>query len=174
MKTNHQSAVVFANHTDADVAVRALASSGFDLKNVSVIGKGYHTEEQAVGFYNIGERVTFWGTRGAFWGGLWGLFLGGLFLTVPIVGSVVVVGSLAGIIVSTIEGAVVFGGISAIGAALASLGIPKDSVMTYETAVKTDKFLVVVHGSPQDMQRAHKILDITTAFSFDAHEGVAA
>ena len=84
------------------------------------------------------------------------------------------VGSLAAVMISTIEGAVVFGGITAIGAALASLGIPKDSVMTYETALKTDKFLVVVHGSPEGLHRARKILDITKAFSLDTHEVVPA
>jgi hypothetical protein len=43
------------------------------MKNLSVVGKGYHTEEKVIGFYNVGDRVKFWGSRGAFWGGLWGL-----------------------------------------------------------------------------------------------------
>ena len=49
------------------------------MKNLSVVGKGYHTDEKVVGFYNTGDRIKFWGTRGAFWGGFWGLFFGGLF-----------------------------------------------------------------------------------------------
>ena len=62
MKTNSHSVVaVFERHEDADIAVRALASAGIDLKTISVLGRGSHTEEQAVGFYNIGERVAFWG-----------------------------------------------------------------------------------------------------------------
>jgi uncharacterized membrane protein len=65
------------------------------LKNLSIVGKGYHTEEKVVGFYTAGDRVKFWGKRGAFWGGLWGLFFGGLFLSIPVVGDVVVLGYLA-------------------------------------------------------------------------------
>jgi len=63
-----------------------------------------------------------------------GLFLGGLFLTVPVVGHVVVLGYLASVAIGAIENAVVVGGLSALGAALYSIGIPKDSVIQYETA----------------------------------------
>src|ERR1700693_4255265 len=96
---------VFADHNDADCAVKELAGAGFEMKKLSVIGKGYHTEEKPVGFYSSGDRITFWGTRGAFWGGLWGLFFGGLFLTVPVLGHVVVLGYLATTLIAGIESA---------------------------------------------------------------------
>ena len=70
--------------------MKKLTAAGFDMKNLSVVGKGYHTDEKVVGFYNTGDRVKFWGKRGAFWGGFWGLFFGGLFMTIPVVGHVVV------------------------------------------------------------------------------------
>ena len=137
---------VFADHQAAEAAVKKLAAAGFEMKNLSVVGKGYHTDEKVVGFYNTGDRVKFWGTRGAFWGGFWGLFFGGLFMTIPVVGHVVVLGYLAAMVVSGLETAVVVGGLSALGAALYSIGIPKDSVIQYETAVKADDFLVMAHG----------------------------
>lgn len=34
------------------------------MTSLSVVGKGYHSEEQVVGFYNAGDRIKFWGTRG--------------------------------------------------------------------------------------------------------------
>jgi hypothetical protein len=68
---------VFADHPAAETAIKKLTAAGFEMKNLSVVGKGYHTDEKVVGFYNTGDRVKFWGTRGAFWGGFWGLFLGG-------------------------------------------------------------------------------------------------
>ncbi len=43
-------------------------------------------------------------------------------------------------IVAALEGALVLGGLSAIGAGLYGMGIPKDSVVQYEVALKTDKF----------------------------------
>jgi hypothetical protein len=64
---------VYGDHNSAEAAVKKLIASGFETKTLSVVGKGYHTDEKVVGFYTTGDRVKFWGTRGAFWGGFWGL-----------------------------------------------------------------------------------------------------
>ena len=164
---------VFADHASAEAAVRRLAAEGFAMKDLSIVGKGYHTDEKIVGFYNTGDRVKFWGSRGALWGGLWGLFFGGLLLTVAVVGHVVVLGYLATTALSALEGAVVVGGFSAIGAALYSIGIPKDSVINYETALSADNFLVMAHGTKADMARARTILQDSKATRVDAHDGSA-
>jgi hypothetical protein len=148
---------VFPDHEAAESAVKSLTAAGFEMKNLSVVGKGYHSEEKVVGFYNTGDRIRFWGSRGAFWGGFWGLFFGGLFMTVPLVGHVVVLGYLAAVVVSGIENAVVVGGLSALGAALYSLGIPKNSVLQYETDLKADNFLVMARGATADVERARKL-----------------
>jgi hypothetical protein len=160
---------VFKDHQNAETAIKQLADSGFAMKQLSVIGKGYQTEEKVMGFYTNGDRVKFWGTRGAFWGGLWGWFFGGLFLTVPVVGHVVVLGYLATMAISAVETAVLVGGLSALGAALYGIGIPKESVLQYETALKADNFLVMAHGTPEEMTRAKAILGTTGAVSVDVH-----
>ncbi len=165
---------VFADHSSAETAVKKLAASGFELKNMSVVGKGYHSEEKVVGFYNIGDRVKFWGSRGAFWGGLWGLFFGGLFMTIPVVGHVVVLGYLATVAISAVETSVMTGGLTALGAALYSIGIPKDSVLAYESAVKADGYLVMAHGAPDEIARAKTILGTTDPTRLDVHAGAKA
>jgi hypothetical protein len=164
---------VFAEHEAAETAVKQLTAAGFEMKNLSVVGKGFHTEEKVVGFYNFGDRVKFWGARGAFWGGFWGLFLGGLFMTVPVVGHVIVLGYLAAIAVSAAESAVLVGGLSALGAALYSIGIPKDSVIQYEALVKADGFLVMAHGSAEEMARARAILGTANPSQLEVHAGAA-
>ena len=161
----------FDDHNTAENAVKKLNASGFKMKHLSVIGKGYHTEENVVGFYNVGDRVKFWGKRGAFWGGLWGLFFGGLFMTIPIVGHVVVLGYLASMVFSGVESAVVVGGLSALGATLFGIGIPKDSVVQYETALKADKFLVMVHGSRDEAVRAQAVLGTVNPSRLEMHAG---
>ncbi len=160
---------VFADHPAAETAVKKLTAAGFEMKNLSVVGKGYHTDEKVVGFYNTGDRVKFWGTRGAFWGGFWGLFLGGLFITVPVVGQVVVLGYIATIVIAAIENAVIVGGISALAAALYSIGVPKDSVIQYETELKTDNFLVLAHGPAAEIARAKTILGTAKPSRVDVH-----
>ena len=161
---------VFPDHDGAERAVRKLAEVGIDIKHLSVVGKGYHTDEKVIGFYNTGDRVKFWGTRGAFWGGLWGWLFGGVFLAIPVVGHVVVLGYLAAAVISAVEGAAVVGGLSALGAALYSSGIPKDSVVAYETALTADKFLVVAHGSATEMDRARTVLGTFDKARVDMHE----
>jgi hypothetical protein len=161
---------VFDDHTAAEAAIKKLTDSGVAMRHLSVVGKGYHTEEHVTGFYNTGDRVMFWGKRGAFWGGLWGLFFGGLFLTVPVIGQVVVLGYIAATIFSAIESAVIVGGLSAIGAALYSIGVPKDSVLNYETAIKADGFLVMAHGTPDEVSGAKAILGTSNPTSLEMHE----
>ena len=162
---------VFANHDAAEAAVKQLTAGGFAMKNLSLVGKGYHTEEKVVGFYNIGDRVKFWGKRGAFWGGFWGLFLGGLFMSVPVIGHVAVLGYLAAVVFSGIENAVVLGGLGALGAALYSIGVPKDSVLQYEADLKADDFLVMAHGTAAEVARAKEILGTANATRLDVHAG---
>ncbi len=172
MEKDDATVAVFADHNAAETAVKKLAQAGFDMKALSVVGRGFHTEEKVVGFYNTGDRIKFWGTRGAFWGGFWGLFFSGVFITTPVVGPVIVLGYLAAAVISAVEGVVVFGGLSALGAALYSIGIPKDSVIDYEAAVKADNFLVMAHGAPADMARAKAILGTANASRVDMHGGV--
>ena len=171
METNDTVIAVFAGHEAAEAAVKTLAGAGFDMKDLSVVGKGYHSEEKVVGFYNMGDRMKFWGTRGAFWGGFWGLFLGGMVLSVPVVGHVVILGYLASVVFSTVEGAITVGGLSALGAALFSMGTPKDSVLQYEAAIKADSFLVMAHGPAAEMARAKSILALANPSSVAVHAG---
>lgn len=171
METEHTTVAVFEHHAQAEGAVRKLAHEGFQMDHLSIVGKGYHADEQVLGFYNIGDRVRLWGKWGAFWGGLWGLFVGGAFLTIPFVGPVVVLGHFAAMVVAAAEGAVLVGGVSALAGALASIGIPKDSVVRYEAALKADQFLVMVHGSQAEAERANAVLQTAAAKSVDVHPG---
>jgi hypothetical protein len=148
----------YAKHTAAEDAVKELQKSGFDMKKLSVVGKDYHTDEQVVGYYNAGDRMKYWGKWGAFWGGFWGLLFGAAFFWVPAIGPVLVGGPLAAWIVAGLENAVVVGGLSAIGAGLYSIGIPKDSIVTYETAIKAGEFLVVAHGTSDETAKSKNIL----------------
>ncbi len=170
---NAAAVAVYEEHTGAEEAVITLQKGGFDMKKLSILGKGYHSEEQVIGHYNAGDRVKYWGGTGALWGGLWGLLFGTAFFAIPGIGPVVVGGPLVAAIVSGLEGAVFVGGVSAIGAALYSIGIPKDSVLRYETALKADKYLVVVNGTAGEVTEARDILRHTNATSVDQHPSPA-
>jgi uncharacterized membrane protein len=152
---------IYTSHKAAEEAVEELQRSGIDMKTLSIVGKDYHTDEHVVGYYNVGDRMKRWGTIGAFWGGFWGLLFGAAFFAIPGIGPILVAGPMVAWIVGALEGAVAVGGVGVIGAGLFSIGIPKDSVLKYEEAVKSDKFVLVVHGTAAQVSQAREILNQT-------------
>ena len=159
MSENNNSTVgLFSSHLDAESAIKELEKSGYDMKQLSIVGKDYQTEENVVGYYNTGDRMATWGKYGLFWGWIWGLLFGSAFLIIPGLGAVMVGGPLVSWIIGALETAFVTGGLTAIGGALASIGIPKDSVIRYETALKAHKFMLIVHGTALEVEKAKDIL----------------
>jgi hypothetical protein len=110
---------------------------------------------------------------GAFWGGFWGLLFGSAFFAIPGIGPVLVAGPLVTWIVGALEGAVVVGGLSAIGAGIYSIGIPKDSILQYETALKSNKFLLIAHGTTEEVAKARDIIQTTHHVQIDLHSSEA-
>jgi len=169
MPATNSVVAIYHTHKQAETAINTLQKAGVDVKSLSVAGRGMHSDEQVVGYYNVGDRMKYWGSVGAFWGGFWGLLFGSAAFAIPGIGPILVAGPLVSWIVAGLEGAVVVGGVSALGAGLVSIGIPKDSVIKYETALKTDKFLLIVHGTREEVYGARLILQTTGAGSFGIH-----
>lgn len=160
---------VYSDHSAAEAAVQKLKDEKFDVKKLSIIGRDYHTEQSVVGFYNTGDRMKYWGKLGAFWGGLWGLLFGAAFLFIPGIGPVIAAGSVVTWIIAALEGAIFVGGLSALGAGLFSLGIPKDSIVKYETSIKAGKFLLIAHGTAEEVERARTLLQTSGAEEINFH-----
>ena len=136
MATENAIIAVYDTHTQAEDTIKELERSGFDMKKLSILGKGYHSEEHPDGFYTTGDRMKTWGGVGAFWGGLWGLLFGAAFFWIPGIGPIAAAGPIVQLLVSALEGAAIVGGLSALGAALAGLGVPTKSVVKYESELR--------------------------------------
>src|ERR1700691_2182327 len=149
---------IYDTHEQAEHAIKELQEAGVDMKSLSIAGKDTHTDEHVVGYYNAGDRMKYWGKMGAFWGGFWGLLFGSAAFAIPGIGPILVAGPLVAWIIAGLEGAAVVGGVSAIGAGLFSIGVPKDSIIQYDVALKTDKFVLVVHGTPEAVAKAKNII----------------
>ena len=161
MNAKNSVAAIYETHEQAEQAVKELQEAGVDMKSLSIVGRDTHTDEHVVGYYTAGDRMMYWGEVGAFWGGFWGLLFGSGLFFIPGLGPILAAGPIVAWIVAGLEGAVVLGGVSAIGAGLVSIGIPKDSVLKYDVALKTDKFMLVVHGTPDAVAMAKKIISGT-------------
>jgi len=166
MPQENATVAIYDVHTAAEEAVKRLRKSGFDMQKVSVAGRDDHTGNQIVGYYNGDGGMRYWGKLGSFWGSLWGLLHGWAFFSIPGIGPVLVAGPLAGWIVAALGNAAIFEGLTAFGAGLYSIGISKDDIVWYETALRRGKYLVLVHGAADDVGRAKETLRSTHGTTF--------
>ena len=169
MNKDNSVVAIYPSHTAAEAAIKELQQAGFDMKKLSIVARDNHTDEHVVGYYNVGDRMKHWGKIGAFWGWIWGCFFGSAFFYIPGIGPLLIAGPLVGWLVGALESAALMGGVSALGAGLVSLGIPKDSVLRYETALKTDKFVLIAHGTTEDTTHAKEILNRTNPETLEHH-----
>jgi uncharacterized membrane protein len=131
------------------------------VAGVGAKGIAPRTAQIETGSFQQSAGGANWGKMGAFWGGIWGMFLGGAFFAIPGIGPVLVAGPLVAWIVGALEGA--------LGAGLYSIGIPKDSVVRYEAALKSDKFLLLAHGTTDEVARAKNIMHTTHPVEIAVH-----
>jgi len=166
---NNAVVAIYKSHPEAEAAIKELQQTGFDMKKLSIVGRDYHTDEHVVGYYTTGDRMKYWGGLGAFWGWIWGCLFGSALFIIPGVGPLLLAGPVVGWLLGALEEAVLVGGLSALGAALFSQGIPKDSVLKYETSVESGKFVIIAHGTAQEATRAREILGGTNPETLEDH-----
>jgi len=156
-------------HTEVQAIVKELQKARFDTKKLSIVARDCHAEERVVGYYDTSGKVRYCGDLDTFWGGFRGLLVGSAFLVVPDLGPIVVVGPLVSWMVAALEGAAVGGGLTAVGTALCSLGIPRDRILAYENSLRANKFLVIAHGTTGEIDRACDILQGTEWGEAEVH-----
>jgi hypothetical protein len=155
---------VLDSHQQVEESVQRLRQSGFDLSKLSVVARERQPEQQVVAHYGADGQARYWGECGRFWTGMWASLSGWACIAIPGTGPILVAGPLGGWIVAALENEVVFGGLSALGAALYGLGIPKDAVLRNEAAVRMDKLLLIVHGTVDEVGRARGVLNAAIPF----------
>ena len=95
--------LLFDSHLEAEKALQSLGKSGFDMHKLSLVGKGFHTEEHPMGFYSTGDKIRAWGAKGAFWGGIWGFLLAPAVFFLPGIGLIAMAGPLVAALVGGLE-----------------------------------------------------------------------
>jgi hypothetical protein len=144
------SVALYYTYKEAEEAVRELQKSGVDMQKLSIVGKD-----------------------------LWGAMFGTSFFLIPGIGPLLaagpIVSALEGTVVAQVageslshsskwrglEGTVVVGGWSALGAGLYNLGIPEDSNIEYETQIKAGNFILIAHGSLEEMSKIQDAIAVT-------------
>jgi len=168
MAENNAVVRVYDPHPETEATIKELQRSGFDINKLSIVGKDSGARHRLLQRRRPHEGLV---SAGGLLGRLIGLLFGSAFFLIPGIGSVIVFGPLVSWIVRALEGAVMAGGLSALGAGLHSIGVPKNSIMEYETALACDKFLVIAHGTADETAKARSILETTRAAQVTADRG---
>ena len=140
---------VFASSDEALAAVQTLKDAGYGEEIVSVVGKGVKDEKTVHGWIPVGNQAGSFGGWGALWGALTGWLLLG-FVWLPGIGWVAAAGWLA----STLVGAGIGAGLGA----LVGLAVPEEEIPQYEDDLKADRYLVIVHGDTETVEKAHRLI----------------
>ena len=80
------------------------------------------------------------------------------FFLIPSLGPRVVAGPLVRRIIGVLEGAIIVSRLSVVDTAPYGLDIPKDSILRYETALKANKFVLIVRGTIKQASQAKNII----------------
>jgi hypothetical protein len=157
---------VFPSIDDAQAAVEKLAAAGFPIDRISIVGKDLQSEIRVNGFVTTGDIAGPSAATGAWVGGLFGLLAGAAFLFIPGAGPLIVLGPLAAAAVGAAEGALIGGGVGALlGHFVEQKHIPK-----YEQLVRAGSYLVIVHGTEDDVARAQQLLTEAGSSDVERHD----
>lgn len=154
----------FANHTQTEQALTTLRDAGFDMNDVSVITK--HDDDNKIAGAEVkdetgnraGEGAATGATTGGVLGGITGLLVGIGALAIPGIGPVMTAGAVGTAIATTLTGGAIGAAAGGLVGALVGLGIPKERAEAYHETVRQGGYLVMVDGTPDEIQRAETIL----------------
>jgi hypothetical protein len=145
---------VFPDLAAAERAITELTKKGFPADRISIVGKDMESEIRISGFVTTGDVAGPGAATGAWAGGLFGVLSGTAILFIPGLGALIVLGPLAAAAVGAAEGAVLGGAVGALlGHFVAKKHLPK-----YEESVRTGNYLLVVHGTEEEVSKAQRLL----------------
>lgn len=150
---------ICGGYPEVETALAALQAHGCGLKSVSVIGQDLSAGREVMGCYQIGRGCRYWGPLAAFWEGLWDMLCGGGVFWIPDCGGLLIAGAFVSNVIASLENSSIFSGLTAIGSALYSLGIPLDDVVRYEASLNERRLLLIVQGAADTVEKARQLLE---------------
>ena len=164
---------VYDRISTAEASLRALNQAGFPYKQVSFISQQLHNDNQVHGFITTHDDHIKGGTiTGAWVGGIFGLVTGIAFLAVPGFGPILAAGHLASVLLGSVEGAAIGAAGGGFLAALTNCGVAEHHLQPYEELLKSEKCMVIAHGSAEEVTLAYNVLKDTGASDLQLHDQV--
>ncbi|WP_218081109.1 CsbD family protein [Anthocerotibacter panamensis] len=154
----------FKDRMQAERALTRLREAGFDMKDVSIVSK--HEQQGEIAGVDVQQKVGTKADEGAATGAVAGGTLGGLTgllvglgaLAIPGIGPVMTAGALGTALASALAGGAIGATAGGITGALIGMGIPEDRAETYDRAIRSGNYLVMVDGTPDEIRQAENVL----------------
>ena len=167
---NQQSVVgVYDVVSKAENAIQSLDRAGFPIKQVSIVAKDLESEREVHGYVTACDIAKGSAGTAAWLGGFFGILFGAAFLWVPGFGPLLVAGPLSAALLGGVEGALIAATGGGLLGALIGWGVSRQHILKYEERVKGGKYLVIVHGSPDQVEDARAVLQSTGPEELNVH-----
>ncbi len=164
---------VYATLGAAEGAVKKLDEGKFPIQQISLVAKDLADEKKVHGYVTACDVSQAGASTGAWMGGIFGLLVGAAFIWVPGVGPAIVAGSLSSVLLGGVEGALVGSALGGVLSGLSAWGIAKHHILKYEESVKAGSYLVIAHGSAEDVAKANDLLKSSGATELTVHNAAA-
>ncbi|MGF1542152.1 MAG: DUF2382 domain-containing protein [Pleurocapsa sp.] len=169
-----RAAGLYYSRDEAEAAVRALKEAGYNMNRVSVIARDSdrldgHETTKTVG-NKADEGATAGAVTGGALGGITGLLVGLGALAIPGIGPILLAGAEATAIATTLAGVGVGAVAGGLVGALIGLGIPEEKAKIYSDRVGRGSFLVMVTGTPTEIERVRTIMHRHGVEEFDIYD----
>jgi hypothetical protein len=140
------------------------------MMRLSFLGRDYRARDKLIGRYQSSDHTKYWENLSTFGDGIWGLLSSIALFHIPETGPFLAGGPIAGAIIGALEGTPAVRGLSAVGSGLHIIGIPRDSILKYERAIKGDKYLIIAQGVAEEIASVKAIIKNNGAAKFDLHQ----
>ncbi|KIE58581.1 permease [Methylacidiphilum kamchatkense Kam1] len=161
---------VYHSLEDAEKALKSLEQNQFPLTRVSILAQDLSSERKVHGYVTAGDIAKTGATIGGWVGGLFGILVGAAFVWVPGFGPLIVAGPLSAALLGGLEGLVAGGVAGAALGFLSGLGIEKKHILKFEEHLKAGKYLLVIRGTEEEIERAKKIIEATQPLEMQVHK----
>ena len=162
MSIKNTCVLLYSSHQNLERDFNFLQTQSFNMKTVSIVGKGKPHTDLATGLYLSRGQIHYQGDQASFWNALWASLNGAGFFSIPDIGLLLAAGPIVSSLTKEHGGIDVGNNLSVLGFSLFHIGIPVNSIRHYEKAVSSEKFLLIVHGLRSDVEQACQLLHSTT------------
>jgi hypothetical protein len=166
---------VFREPQQAEHAWKKILLADVDSRQISVIGKGHHVDQQASGYFDSGRgEPQYWGRHRSFWNNLWQSLPGAAFLWVPDFGPLIIAGPMATAVIAELHRSPRQGTLGVVGESMLGMGIPAAVVDKYQAAVLADHLLFLAQLTRDEAARAYEAAQGCEWLELEVHSFEAA